>query len=163
MLYYSNVIRELLKGYNGTLKSISDYIKKIGGTGTIHGCIVDIDFLNHIYVNPEDGTITPYFALSTVDKYFFNNVTELLLEKRPDLYDNYLNLLDSQSQEVLLLNGEIKGGSIAETRYISDTHMYNPSRIMKSLQYLTEVNVIRIWNDRIFEPHIPSNHTEIDI
>ena len=27
--------------------------------------------------------------------------------------------------------------------------MYNPSRIMKSIQYIFENNVIRIWNDEI--------------
>jgi predicted MPP superfamily phosphohydrolase len=151
MAYYSDAIRGLFSDYNKALKSISDSIKKIGGIGTIHGCIVDIDFFNHIYVNPEDGTVTPYFALSIVDKYIYPNVKALLLAQRKDLYDNYMKLLDGESEGVKLLKGEIQAGNIEISRFIPDTYMYRPSRIMKSLQYLTEVNVIRIWNDRIIE------------
>lgn len=163
MAYYSDAIRELFSDYNQALKSISDSIKKIGGIGTIHGCIVDIDFFNHIYVNPEDGTVTPYFALSIVDKYIYPNVKALLLAQRKDLYDNYMNLLYGESEGVKLLKGEIKGGSIEISRFIPDTYMYRPSRIMKSLQYLTEVNVIRIWNDRIFESQFQSKNKGKDL
>lgn len=31
--------------------------------------------------------------------------------------------------------------------------MYNPSRIMRSIQYLMGVNVIRIWNDKVMNFH----------
>ncbi|WP_092504724.1 DUF4116 domain-containing protein [Virgibacillus subterraneus] len=161
MAYYSDAIRGLFSDYNKALKSISDSIKKIGGIGTIHGCIVDIDFFNHIYVNPEDGTVTPYFALSIVDKYIYPHVEELLLAQRKDLYDNYMKLLDGDSEGVKLLKGEIHAGSIEISRFIPDTYMYRPSRIMKSLQYLTEVNVIRIWNDRIMEFQSKNNANDL--
>ncbi|MEQ6391236.1 DUF4116 domain-containing protein [Bacillaceae bacterium S4-13-58] len=151
MAYYSDAIRGLFSDYNQALKAISNMIKKIGGVGTIHGCIVDIDFFNHIYLNPEDGTVTPYFALSIVDKFSYPIVKELLLAQRADLYDNYMKLLDGESEDVKLLKGEIKARGIEISRFIPNTFMYRPSRIMKSLQYLTEVNVIRIWNDHIFE------------
>lgn len=32
---------------------------------------------------------------------------------------------------------------------VLETDMYNPSRIMKSIQYIFDNNVIRIWNDDI--------------
>jgi len=163
MAYFSEGIRGLFSDYNQALKSISDSIKKIGGIGTIHGCIVDIDFFNHIYVNPEDGTVTPYFALSIVDKYIYPNVKALLLAQRKDLYDNYMKLLEGEGEGVKLLKGEIKAGSIEISRFIPDTYMYRPSRIMKSLQYLTEVNVIRIWNDRIIEFQYQSKNKAKDL
>ncbi|KQL52675.1 hypothetical protein AN964_03470 [Heyndrickxia shackletonii] len=163
MAYYSDTVKGLFSDYNQALKSISDSIKKIGGVGTIHGCIVDIDFFNHIYVNPEDGTVTPYFALSIVDKYIYSNVKALLLAKRKDLYDNYMKLLEGESESVKLLKGEIKAGSIEISRFIPDTYMYRPSRIMKSLQYLTEVNVIRIWDDRIIEFQFQSKNKAKDL
>ncbi|MGN7940960.1 DUF4116 domain-containing protein [Virgibacillus sp. 6R] len=163
MSYYTNTIKGLFSEYNQTLKIISDYIKKIGGTGTIHGCIVDIDFYNHIYLNPEDGSVTPYNALSIVDKYIYSNLKALLLAQRKDLYENYMNLLDGESKGIKLLKGEIKAGNIEMSRFIPDTYMYRPSRIMKSLQYLTEVNVIRIWNDRIFESHNQSKNIAKDL
>ncbi|OUA84528.1 hypothetical protein BK706_25705 [Bacillus thuringiensis serovar leesis] len=151
MAYYSDAIRELFSDYNQALKSISDSIKKIGGIGTIHGCIVDIDFFNHIYVNPEDGTVTPYFASSIVDKYIYPNVKTLLLAQRKDLYDNYIKLLEGESEGFKLLKDETKAGSLGISTFVPDTYMYRTSRIMKSLQYLTGVNVIRVWNDRIIE------------
>ena len=163
MPFYSDAIRGLFSDYNQALKSISDSIKKIGGTGTIHGCIVDIDFFNHIYVNPEDGTVTPYYALSIVDKYIYPNVKALLLAQRKDLFDNYMELLDGESEGIRLLNGDIKAGSIDISRYIPDTYIYRPSRIMKSLQYLTEVNVIRIWNNRIIEFQLQSKNKPKDL
>ncbi|MDV2684001.1 DUF4116 domain-containing protein [Alkalihalophilus lindianensis] len=163
MAYYSDAIKGLFSDYNKALKSISDSIKKIGGSGKIHGCIVDIDFFNHIYVNPEDGTVTPYFALSIVDKYIYPSVEALLLAQRKDLYDNYMKLLDGESEGEKLLKGEIHAGSIEISRFVSDTYMYRPSRIMKSLQYLTEVNVIRIWNDRIMEFQFQSKNKANDL
>lgn len=166
MSYYSDAIKEIFSGYNQALKSISDSIKKIGGTGTIHGSIVDIDFFNHIYLNPEDGTVTPYFALSIVEKYIYPNVKALLLAEREDLYDNYMKNLDGETEGNMLLKGEMKAGSIEVSRFIPDTSMYRPSRIMKSLQYLTEVNVIRIWNDSIIDVHFqsknPANELYVD-
>ena len=43
--------------YRNALKTISKEIRAFGGNGNIHGCIIDIDFFNHIYVNPFDGKI----------------------------------------------------------------------------------------------------------
>lgn len=151
MSNYTDAIKGLFSGYNQALKSISNSIKIIGGIGTVHGCIVDIDFLNHIYVNPIDGTITPYFAWSIIDKYEYRDIETLLLERRKDLYDNYKRLSNNKSEGIKLLKGESNVESIEISRFVPDTYMYRPSRIMKSLQYLTDVNVIRIWNDRFMD------------
>jgi len=151
MQNYSDAINEIFSEYHQSLKSISNTIKMIGGTGTIHGCIVDLDYYNHIYLNPTDGTITPYFASSIVNKFVYPDVHALLIERREDLYDNYTKLLSGMSEGVKLLKGETNTVSIAISRFIPETHMYRPSRIMKSLQYLTDVNVIRIWNDRVMD------------
>ena len=58
------------------------------------------------------------------------------------------------------MNGDTKEESIDIPRYIPDTYIYRPSRIMKSLQYLTEVNVIRIWNDHIIELQFQRSNKE---
>lgn len=59
-----------------------------------------------------------------------------------------MKLLKGKSEGIKLLKGKRKVESIEISRFVPETHMYRPSRIMRSLQYLTEVNVIRIWNDR---------------
>lgn len=163
MAYYSDAIKSVFHDYNQALKSISNSIKKIGGTGTIHGSIVDIDFYNHIFLNPEDASIAPYFAWSIDDKYFYPNVKELLLAQRKDLYDNYIKLLDGENEGIQPLKGEIKARGFEMSRFIPDTDMYRPSRVMRSLQYLTEVNVIRIWNDHIMDFQIQINNKAKDL
>ena len=53
-------IKTIMNSYMDKLLNISKVIKSIGGDGSIHGCIVDIDYYNHIYINPVDGKITEY-------------------------------------------------------------------------------------------------------
>lgn len=58
-----DLISKPMKAYTAAQKSIAKEIRKLGGLGYIHGCIIDIDFWNHVYVNPLDGTITGYCFL----------------------------------------------------------------------------------------------------
>lgn len=86
--YYENLpeyvrkVRSAVMPYQKALSMVSDEVMTIGGSGSIHGCIVDIDWFNHIYLNPFDGKVTPYFALNTTDKLVFKNI-EALLESSP--------------------------------------------------------------------------------
>lgn len=149
MIYYSDAVKLMFADYYKALNSISNSIKAFGGSGNIHGCIVDIDFFNHIYLNPEDGTLTPYYAESMIDKYEFKNVKALLKAKRPDLHRNYEKLLKAGTETALQLRDNLNVKSIEITQYVPETIMYGPSRIMRSLQYLMDVNVIRHWNDEV--------------
>lgn len=45
-------------------EQISNELQQLGFSGTIHGCIVDIDFYHHIMFNPIDGTMTYYYSSS---------------------------------------------------------------------------------------------------
>lgn len=68
---YGNKVLGMLSKYWDALYDISAYVRQVtGGQGCarVHGCIVDIDYFNHIYVNPFDGTITPYYADSIFKK-----------------------------------------------------------------------------------------------
>ena len=160
MLYFQKIINNAVGGYNSLLKHISNEIKAIGGTGTIHGCIVDIDFLNHIYVNPNDGKLSSYFALNMVDKYIYTSVGELLEKECPELYNNYIKLLKG-SNEIKLLTGEkAELKELSNITYLKDTLMYSPSNQMKTIQYLTEMNVVRFWNDEIIDKFIAENEVK---
>lgn len=154
MEIYTYIIKNSMKKYNEFIKQISNAIKSIGGDGRIHGSIVDIDFLNHIYINPIDGTITPYFAYNIVDKWIYKDVGLLLKEKNPDLYKNYVKLLNSNTDSLLLMaDGKTKNNEIALSNYMPETFMYRASNTMKSLQYLTDTNIIRIWNDELINKY----------
>lgn len=148
---YAALIKHAVRDYYAALKVISDAVKKIGGDGTIHGCIIDIDFLNHIYIDPKTGKITPYYAMSIVKKYKYPDVRTLLLENRKDLYDNYIRLINGFTSEQPYLEGSANVPTPFHSEYVSETYMYRPSRIMRSIQYLTETNVVRIWDEELLE------------
>lgn len=149
MVKYSKSVSMFLSKYDSFQKQISTEIKRIGGSGLIHGSIVDIDFYNHLYLNPLDGSITPYFAYSMVDKYVYDNLPSLLKQECPKLYENYIKMIGSQNAENSLT---IYGKSLPVTNnryYVADTDMYKISRILKGLQFTTKYNIVRLWNDSI--------------
>lgn len=158
--YYDNMVelsiavKASLKKYNSALRRLSELVKASGGSGSVHGSIVDIDFYNHIFLNPIDGTLTPYFAIAINDRHEFKSVGDLLKDSRPDLYKRYKALADTQnifleSIEKPIMNFDHHVLSI----FTSDTSMYGPSRIIKALQYITDQNVIRRWNDEFLLNH----------
>mgnify|MGYP003365605713 CR=1 FL=1 len=149
MVAYAFAINDLFKEYNKGLKKISDFVKAFGGSGIVHGCIIDIDFYNHIYLNPNDGKITAYYALSTIDKWVYKDVKSLLTAHCPDLIENYIKISGSDVKNTDVVSS--KEYVIALSTYVSDTEIYDPSRIIRSLQYLREVNVIREWNEELLD------------
>ena len=138
-----------LSKYDKFQKQVSNEVKRIGGDGRIHGSIVDIDFYNHLYLNPLDGTITPYFAYSMVDKYVYDNLPSLLKSQCPKLFANYEKMIGQESEQnaLVLYN---KNLPISKNRkYVDSTEMYKVSRILKGLQFTTKYNIVRLWNDAI--------------
>ena len=148
MVNYAKSVKIYLGKYSEFQKSTSKEIKRIGGWGTIHGCIVDIDFYNHLYLNPIDGSVTPYNAESMVSKHVYSNVASLLKYCAPQLYENYIHLLEERHDD----NGStsaIVGADDAidnATVFVPDTDMYRVSKIIKGLQFTTKFNVVRLWN-----------------
>ena len=141
---YSIIIKEGTKSYYEYINQLSDYIKSIGGSGNIHGTIVDIDFYNHVYFNIYDGKITPYWAESMDRKIVYPSFQELLLNHCPKMLEN----MNSNKNELVVNKNELipSGGDFYE-----DTKIYRESRIMKKIQYLIDDNIIRVWNDNLLE------------
>lgn len=147
MIKYSEALKMSTFKFNQALIKLADLVKRIGGEGNIHGCIVDIDFYNHIYLNPYDGSITPYYALSITEKYVYKNINELLLSKRKDLYDNLI-LSQNNIKDKYLINQESLD-IYDEPQLVQETNIYKISNVMKAIQYLTNDNIIRIWDDNV--------------
>lgn len=150
---YAKKVQKLFSSYHEALQSVSGEIRSLGGNGVIHGCIVDIDFFNHIYINPLDGTITPYFAWSMTDKLVFKSVNALLqFSPMPPLLQNgesmAMHFATLSSNLPILSN--TKQGLSSQPQFVSDTSMYKISRFMCSIGYLFDQNVIRVWSDVIF-------------
>ncbi|MGN1323555.1 MAG: metallophosphoesterase [Bacilli bacterium] len=141
---YSIIIKEGTKSYYAYINQLSDYIKSIGGSGNVHGTIVDIDFYNHVYVNIYDGKITPYWAASMDYKIVYPSFQELLSNHCPKMLEN----MNSNKNELVVMKNELisSGGEFYE-----DTKIYRESRMMKKIQYLIDDNIIRVWNDNLLE------------
>lgn len=161
MELYCNKVLEAFTPYQQALREISEEIKRFAGhySGKIHGCIVDIDFWNHVYLNPFDGKVTPYYAENICSRLVYDDLPSLLKAELPELYAVFRQAY--KSGEIPLLSQyavskqkekEIEKMTLATVpELVLGTEMYDPSRIMRSIQYIFDNNIIRIWNDEILK------------
>ena len=173
--YYDNIdlyvqkVTEAITPFQRALAAISNEVRKFGGWGSIHGCIIDIDLFNHIYLNPFDGTITPYYAIDIQRKYVYDDVLLLLKERLPRLCVKYERLKEKGLIPILSkLDGKCNINSkkyvVAKVpQLVLETDMYNASRMMKSFQYIFKSNVVRIWNDEILTTDFREEVFELEI
>lgn len=144
---YGCFLKSTMDKYICALNSASAHVKQIGGNGKIHGCIIDIDYWNHIYINPYDGSIIPYYALNKKEKYVYDNLNALLAEKRPDLLVRGKRSESEKREALMQIYSESKNRKKAVL--VTDKDMYKESDIIRNIQYLLFQNVIRNWNDKI--------------
>lgn len=134
---YAQSVTMFLSNYEAFEKKVSNEIKKLGGFGRIHGSIVDIDFFNHLYINPLDGSITPYFAYSMTSKYVYRNLPSLLKCRCPRLYANFERLIGEPKSETKLVPFGKDLTVYNDVVFVESTEMYKISRILKRLQFTT--------------------------
>ena len=129
-------------------------------SGKIHGCIVDIDMYNHIYVNPSDGKITPYHAFSMYDKDVYQNTKSLISSQKPELMNSLNNLLTTKkknNEDYSLLVQDIAAKNLAiisqedeindDSIKVYDYDMYEISNKLKPLQNIYDINLVQVWYD----------------
>ena len=148
--YYDNMdtiigmIKKPLDKYTGIQEKIALEIRKLGGDGTIHGCIVDIDCYNHIYVNPYDMKITGYSASDIINKTVYPSVPALLEKECPAMYEKYTKLLKGNSKNLPMLAKNVRADiSVLPQTYL-DTDIYRSSREIKKMQKLSS-NILTAW------------------
>lgn len=125
---------------------IADVVKKIGGVGTIHGSIIDIDFYNHIYVNPVDLIVTGYWALDMINKVVYPSVPTLLEENCPKIFAEYVKLLDGDEKNLITLKQQTD--IVLLSQVYLDTDIYKASREIKKMQKLSS-NILSSWYEDI--------------
>ena len=177
--------RKLLEHYNN-LDSKGDKIPssflstyKTKFDGRVHGCIVDLDFYNHLFLNPFDGTITPYYALSMEDKFIYKSVDSLIAAKRPEMLEEYRKATES----ILLKNNcynarpnrlieknvlteqlfDYRLEAVApdkEAYFCTDTYMYYLSDFFKRIQPVYDNHVVTVWHDELLPASDKEYHFE---
>lgn len=143
-----NAISNPLREYTLIQKQVSDAIKAFGGDGTIHGCIVDIDDYNHVYVNPFDLKLTGYFAVDIIKKYVYPSVPELLNSRCPELYENYIRMIGENPDSAIILKKSEPSPLSAQGEYYPSTDIYKASREIRKMQKLSN-NILCTWNDEL--------------
>lgn len=148
--YYDNMdavtamLKEPLNQYTGIQEKVAAEIRKIGGTGRIHGCIVDIDWNNHVYINPFDVKITGYWAENMVYKRAYSSISALLKERRPDMYAAYKKLTKKGLNDLPALSKKAQKGDKQFSQMYLDTDIYAASREIRKMQKLNS-GVLTVW------------------
>ena len=146
--YYNNMeamistIKAPLDKFTSYQNHIADMVKKIGGIGTIHGSIVDIDFYNHIYVNPVDLSITGYWASDIINKTVYPSIPALLEKNCPTIFGEYVKLLKGNGENPLAPKQQANIEILPQI-YL-DTDIYKASREIKKMQKLSS-NILSSW------------------
>ena len=154
---YVEKIQAAFRPYRNALDKIAAEVKRFGGSGYVHGSIVDIDYYNHIYLDPFDGYLMPYFALDVTDRREFRSVRELL-ESSPfpalgsdgtPMLSAYTKLLDAGGVSILAPTVKEAALAVVPMEVLDEKNIYAASRVMKSIQYLLDKGVVRVWNDAV--------------
>lgn len=178
LVTYAQRVKQGFSSYGATLLRISEEVKLFGGTGKIHGTIVDIDYKNHIYLKPKTGEIKPYFAENTLSRIHYSSVRALLSDNKTNETTEYfqniyqkkldhkkmLRLYNKHTSELTYLNNNHEISYNLPQKYESyltnqdnefedyyDKDMYYRSRLLNKVQYLYEINTIRFWRDKVVQ------------
>lgn len=145
--------------YRRIQEQVAAEVKELGFDGTIHGCIIDVDFYNHIMINPLDGQVTYYYSpifgyacpyatfrdlILSIDDYGMEDKIEekrvavALLEERLESENKFL--LSKNSNELTAYVKQMVKIDIKNS-------IYKVSNRVNQLQRLFDSNILRDWND----------------
>ena len=149
---YGETIEKRFKKFWDTMDDIAEFCKKLDidvHSGKVHGCIVDIDFFNHLYINPFDGTVTPYYASSTSSMEIHSNLYSLLSERLPGSIQKFNTLLEQQNKKLPEIICDRNIIPIEQKKTIPD--MYYVSYIIKKFQSVHDANLITQWDASLIQ------------
>lgn len=133
-----NLLQNPINKYFNFQKNISNKVKEFGGLGHIHGSIIDIDFYNHIFVNPIDYSITYYWATTMKNKKIYPNIKSLLKEN--DRYNRY-NKKGIEKEITIYNNKDIDN---FKPYLYPSTDIYKVSKEIDRMKYLN-CNILDSW------------------
>ena len=135
-----------------------DEVEHARFSGRVHGCIVDLDLFNHIYLNPFDGKITGYYAETMYSKHVYKNVASLVAAQRPEMLSGFTKNIEQGSSSILALANSasiqkelILNNHDIDTYYdiVYSTDIYNVSNKLKPLQMVYDYKLVQVWYDDI--------------
>lgn len=128
-------------------EQLSAQIKRFGGTGRIHGTIVDIDFYNHIMINTFDGTLTYYNSPDYGIVKTYRDIASLVHAHSPELEGAFLKAGNQPlfPRKAAIASQTENGYTLVDLR----NSPYTLSRRINALQKLFDKHILRCWNTDI--------------
>lgn len=156
--------------YRKIQEKISEEVKELGYSGKIHGCIIDVNYYNHIMLNPLDGKITYYCSpvYGKVRKYesfhdLLVNIDDYGLSKYIEQKEKAISSFERnrvKANYFLCNNCDDMTSNVEKIVKIElKNSVYSLSRKMKQFQRLFDSNVLRDWDDS-FAQMIVNNTTD---
>ena len=161
-----NLFLNAFSTYRNWQETVSRYLKVIGGTGKIHGFIVDIDIYNHVMLNPYDRTLTFYYSKDFGTIHPFRSLDKLLSSKYNIDNDNMIKILKNHKialdklkefsqKEISIIENknnlkdilDMAEGKCIKLR-ISES-IYSISMKYNQIQRLFDYKLLRDWNENI--------------
>jgi len=128
-------------------EQIASYIKSFGGRGKIHGLIVDIDFENHVGIDPVSGDVTFYYSpwFGAVQNY--SDMGALLENHVPALYPAYKQLSETSLVPHYSQDATVESELVEVER--GGNSFYGASRYVSPVQRLFSCNILRVWDENV--------------
>lgn len=183
--YFYNWFVEILSAYVQAMapyrmvqEQLSSELKKLGLSGDIHGCIVDVDFYHHISIDPFSGELSFYYSprMGVIQKYpTLQTLLTSMIQKLDYKILHYVDgelaskkqllsrmeTLNSACLELANNNSWLTQGNLAivETEHDNGTiekidiknSIYALSRYVNQLQQIFTTNILRVWDDELIE------------
>ncbi len=149
---------KILLPYRQFEKKLSGELKSLGFDGEIHGSIIDVNFYNHIMINPFDGKATIYYSPSFGRIKSFSSFKEMLSarENKIDFANKNIKLIIDKMEKNNYFLGKINDSNdLIEYNSFSLMNnndfqivetsggMYGVSRRIKTLQRIFTGHVLR--------------------
>lgn len=150
-----NVFISAMKPYREIQEQISREVKSLGFEGSIHGCIIDLDFYHHIMLNPYDGKLLFYYSPTFGVVKQFDSFSNMLLSiKSPKSLSNSSNkLIELRNNDAIVTKSdkELKKYIDQFMRVDVRNSIYRESRKIQQLQRLFSSFLLRDWNDELIQ------------
>lgn len=159
---FSQVVNKYLSAfapYRRVQEQISNELKQMGFDGTIHGCIIDVDYFFHILLDPLDGKLTYYYSPFFGAVKTFNSFKQLVCDlKKNESFEFKTNLINGSSEFLLLQPTEIIEKNVENIMFVDRKNsIYALSAKINQIQRLFNYNILRVWNEVFAEDLLEDN------
>ena len=144
---YGTSITNGMSQYRELMNAASSEVRRLGFSGRIHGCIIDVDYGHHLFINPLNGHIAAYYALDIVNKGFYKNPLSMIVALRGNEISDTQDCITSlgiSPTSILLKEGTDISTYINP---IGDTWHYAMSRVVFDIERISTHKTVRYWDE----------------